>query len=386
MPTNRSGQVRLTWLAPTSNGGSAVTDYVVQRSPNGTTGWATISDGVNTNTAYTATGLVNGTRYYFRVFAHNAAGNSPVSNVANAIPRTVPGYVSLRTVVASFEGFDFFWGDPVSTGGSPITGFVLQAYDYDTGSWFTVGTVSNPTWRDGVPRRPRGRVRDLPTGGQERRRYRSVPRTGHRLLPVDAPSVSGRTTSAVVLPDTDRRAASPRDRLTTGPQPPTRTIAVRGERHARESQRSRREGTMNARQLGALSVTLGAMAMAVGGFGFGVRALEGGALSPVKTTPVPEPPVSSSSLATPTTTTVSAPATPTSSPYVPLYPGVVDAVELAVSVSFPGLSISGIESRCFDTTVATATVADPDVGAAVDELTADARRGGRPTARSANGS
>jgi hypothetical protein len=51
-PTNLSGQVRLTWLAPTSNGGSAVTDYIVQRSPNGTTGWATITDGVNTATTY----------------------------------------------------------------------------------------------------------------------------------------------------------------------------------------------------------------------------------------------------------------------------------------------------------------------------------------------
>ena len=71
---------------PASNGGSAVTDYVIQRSPNGTTGWVTISDGVNTATAYTATGLVNRTRYYFRVFAHNAAGNSPASNTANAVP------------------------------------------------------------------------------------------------------------------------------------------------------------------------------------------------------------------------------------------------------------------------------------------------------------
>ena len=35
-PTNLSGQVRLTWLAPASNGGSAVTDYIIQRSPNGT--------------------------------------------------------------------------------------------------------------------------------------------------------------------------------------------------------------------------------------------------------------------------------------------------------------------------------------------------------------
>ena len=89
-PTNVSGQVRLTWLAPASNGGSAVTDYIIQRSPNGTTGWVTISDGVNTNTTYTVTGLINGTRYYFRVYAHNAAGNGPASNVANAIPRTLP--------------------------------------------------------------------------------------------------------------------------------------------------------------------------------------------------------------------------------------------------------------------------------------------------------
>ena len=36
----------------------------------------------------------------------------------------------------------------MSTGGSPITGFVFQAYDYDTSSWFTVGTVSDPTWRE----------------------------------------------------------------------------------------------------------------------------------------------------------------------------------------------------------------------------------------------
>ena len=71
-----SGQVALAWLAPTSTGGSAITDYIIQRSPNGTTGWVTINDGVNTATAYTVTGLTNGTRYYFRVLAKNAAGDS----------------------------------------------------------------------------------------------------------------------------------------------------------------------------------------------------------------------------------------------------------------------------------------------------------------------
>ena len=88
-PTNELGP-RLSWLAPASNGGAAVTDYVVQRSPNGTSGWMTINDGVSTATAFTVTGLANGTRYYFRVLARNAAGYSASSNVANAVPRTVP--------------------------------------------------------------------------------------------------------------------------------------------------------------------------------------------------------------------------------------------------------------------------------------------------------
>ena len=87
-PTNRSGQVRLAWTAPSSNGGSAITDYVIQRMSGSS--WVTINDGVSTTTSFTVTGLGNGTRYYFRVLAKNAAGSGPSSNVANQIPRTVP--------------------------------------------------------------------------------------------------------------------------------------------------------------------------------------------------------------------------------------------------------------------------------------------------------
>ena len=87
-PTNVSGQVRLSWTAPSSDGGSAITDYAIQRSPNGSSGWVTINDGTSTATTHTVTGLTNGTRYYFQVFARNVVGQSPASNTANAIPRT----------------------------------------------------------------------------------------------------------------------------------------------------------------------------------------------------------------------------------------------------------------------------------------------------------
>ncbi len=149
-PTNLSGQIRLTWLAPTSNGGSAVTDYVVQRSPNGTTGWTTISDGVNTNTTYTVAGLVNGTRYYFRVYAHNAVGNGPVSNTANAIPRTVPTAArSLTAAPTNLSGqVRLTWLAPTSNGGSAVTDYIIQRSPDGTTSWTTIsdGVNTNTTY------------------------------------------------------------------------------------------------------------------------------------------------------------------------------------------------------------------------------------------------
>jgi hypothetical protein len=83
-PTNVSGQVKLSWLLPAINGGAVITDYIIQRSPNGTTRWLTVNDGVRTTTTHVVTGLTNGVRYYFRVFAKTAAGTGASSNVANS--------------------------------------------------------------------------------------------------------------------------------------------------------------------------------------------------------------------------------------------------------------------------------------------------------------
>ena len=85
-----SGEVRLTWSAPASNGGSPVTDYVIEQSTNGTT-WVTIVDGVSTAMSHTVSGLSNGTGYQFRVSARNAAGDGSSSIAVSATPRTVPG-------------------------------------------------------------------------------------------------------------------------------------------------------------------------------------------------------------------------------------------------------------------------------------------------------
>ena len=80
-----SGDARasLNWSAPTSDGGSAVTDYVVEFSTNTGTAWSVFDDGVSTATSATVTDLLNSTQYVFRLSAVNSAATG-ASSVASA--------------------------------------------------------------------------------------------------------------------------------------------------------------------------------------------------------------------------------------------------------------------------------------------------------------
>jgi uncharacterized repeat protein (TIGR02543 family) len=66
-------QASLTWTAPTSVGGTPITDYLVEYSNDGTN-FTTFADGTSATTGTTVTGLVSGTRYLFRVSTINAIG------------------------------------------------------------------------------------------------------------------------------------------------------------------------------------------------------------------------------------------------------------------------------------------------------------------------
>jgi hypothetical protein len=85
--TGIDGEALIEWTAPGSNGGSAITDYVIEYSSNGGSSYTTFSDGTSTGTSATVTGLTIGTTYIFRVKAVNVIGTGTAStDTSNYVP------------------------------------------------------------------------------------------------------------------------------------------------------------------------------------------------------------------------------------------------------------------------------------------------------------
>jgi uncharacterized repeat protein (TIGR02543 family) len=118
-------QVALTWTAPSSDGGSAITDYLVQFSTDGTN-FTTFADGTSTTASATVTGLTNGTAYTFRVSTTNAAGTGTASSTVTGTPRTAPGAPTALAATVGNTQVALTWTAPTNTGGSAITDYLVE--------------------------------------------------------------------------------------------------------------------------------------------------------------------------------------------------------------------------------------------------------------------
>ena len=95
--TAGDGSVALTWAAPASDGGSAITDYVVEYSANDTT-WSTFVDGTSALSSATVTGLANATTYRFRVTARNDVADGVVSTASATVTPAAPTTTTTTTL------------------------------------------------------------------------------------------------------------------------------------------------------------------------------------------------------------------------------------------------------------------------------------------------
>jgi len=135
--TSGDGQVSVSWTAPASNGGAAVTDYIVQYSTSSDRAYTTFSDGTSTSTSATVTGLTNNTPYYFKVAAVNSVGTSTYSAVSASVTPGKPSAPLSLSVSSGTDGMNVSWSAPSSNGGSALTDYVVQYTTTSGGSYST---------------------------------------------------------------------------------------------------------------------------------------------------------------------------------------------------------------------------------------------------------
>ena len=131
-PGNASATV--SWTAPGTNGGSAVTGYTVRVVNAAGTQVGGLRQ-AGTTTSLVVTGLTNGTAYRFQVAATNVAGTGAYSALSSAVTptsaATVPGPPVIGVPVQGASGGTLTatarWTPPTTTGGSAITGYQVTA-------------------------------------------------------------------------------------------------------------------------------------------------------------------------------------------------------------------------------------------------------------------
>jgi LmbE family N-acetylglucosaminyl deacetylase len=133
--TAGTSQATVSFSAPASTGGDAITSYTVTANPGGRSCTGTASP-------LTVTGLTNGTSYVFTVRATNDVGSGPASASSNSVtPYAVaPGAPTQVTAAAGSGQAVVTFTAPASNGGAAITGYTVQL----TGTSRQVGGTGSP--------------------------------------------------------------------------------------------------------------------------------------------------------------------------------------------------------------------------------------------------
>jgi len=145
--TGGVGSVAVTLTEPWSNGGSPITDYVVEYKRSSASEWTTWGHDASASTlSYTITGLANFTAYDVRVSAVNMFGTSDASDVSSVTTKPVGKPASAPKIRSAKLGNGQvtlgIWA-PKKNGGTDITGY---EYTVDGGAtWTAVDSSSTDT-------------------------------------------------------------------------------------------------------------------------------------------------------------------------------------------------------------------------------------------------
>lgn len=138
----------LYWSPPKDDGGSPITNYILEKREHGCKAWSRVS-GYLIESNYRVRGLTVGKKYDFRVIAENKYGTSDPTELAEPILARygfdVPGMPGIpRSIDSSNDSITVSWTRPRSDGGSAIIGYLLEKRKKGDSKWHKVNNYPHP--------------------------------------------------------------------------------------------------------------------------------------------------------------------------------------------------------------------------------------------------
>lgn len=166
---------KLEWQKPKDDGGLPLTAYVVEKMDAATGKWVPCGHVDPEKTEYNVTGLEPHHKYQFRVKAVNEEGESPPLETDHTIlakdPFDVPAPPGLPELTDWNENsVKLKWERPIRDGGAPITGYIIEVMDKDSGNFVKAVEVPGNQCTGTVPK--------LEEGQQYKFRVRAVNKAG----------------------------------------------------------------------------------------------------------------------------------------------------------------------------------------------------------------
>ncbi|XP_030222782.1 titin-like isoform X1 [Gadus morhua] len=132
------------WEPPTSDGGSPIIGYHLERKEKNSILWTKLNKLVIPDARFKTSGLEEGIEYEFRVLAENIAGPGLYSEISECYvardPCDPPG--TPEVVVITRDHVTLQWAKPKSDGGSTITGYLVEKKDLPDGKWMKANFIN----------------------------------------------------------------------------------------------------------------------------------------------------------------------------------------------------------------------------------------------------
>ena len=141
----------LRWNASESDGGSAVTEYIVERREVGKKSWKQVGTSTSNNTYLELKGLKKNSSFNFRISAKNSVGPSQPFIVEETVTtkaeakavaaKGLPGSPTVQVTAVTSKSVTLNWSSPINTGGVELTGYIIEKRLSTTHKWEKAATV-----------------------------------------------------------------------------------------------------------------------------------------------------------------------------------------------------------------------------------------------------